>query len=73
MTKVTTKYQCAECPGGVVNMITKSVKNTITIKVGNCNKCGRSYGIKSACNLIEVPAITEKYIEQAKSGDFIIN
>jgi len=73
MTTVTTQYQCADCPGGIVNVVTKCIKNTITIKVGDCNKCKRSYGIKSACNLKEVPANTAEYIEQAKSGDFIIN
>lgn len=73
MRKVTTQYQCGQCPAGVVNVVTKQTKMTISITVGNCNKCKQSYGMKSVGALKEVPAITQKYVEQAQSGDFIIN
>lgn len=55
MKKVTVQYQCGECPDGLVNVITKHAKTTISISVGNCNKCNRSYGMKSICDLKEVP------------------
>lgn len=54
--KTTKQYQCGNCRDGVVKSVVTESKTIITVKVGDCNVCKKSYGIMSVGALTELPA-----------------
>jgi transcription elongation factor Elf1 len=49
-------FACNHCTEGRVKKTIKATKKELSITIGNCNKCGRSFGIKSSAGLTELPS-----------------
>lgn len=49
-----TYFKCDNCPEGVVKKTVRSTKSTLEIKYGDCNKCKKSFGLKSIDSLTKI-------------------
>jgi hypothetical protein len=47
-------FKCDSCENGVVKLTQKKTKGNYSVKVGGCNKCKKSFGLKSIISLSEL-------------------
>lgn len=54
MPTITVRYKCNACTDGIVKKVLKETVRTMDLFVKDCDKCGKSFGIKSISTLEKI-------------------